>query len=99
MGKYRKRLSLADAFQMSRERLASNSEWPEWLNQAWNYDRDEPGALYRAIPGKDDGPLMLRNSEGHCLVGCYAWVVRDEKGELHSYSPNDFYATYEPVEE
>ena len=40
MAKFRKKPVVIEAFQMTRERRGENSEWPNWLNEAWN---GEPG--------------------------------------------------------
>lgn len=36
MTKFRKKPVVIEAFQMTQERRMDNSEWPEWLNAAWN---------------------------------------------------------------
>lgn len=51
MPKYRKKPVVVEAFQMTKDRRQDNSEWPEWLNIAWNANHNEPGA---ARPGKDE---------------------------------------------
>jgi len=33
--RYRKKPVIIEAFQMTKERCKDNSEWPNWLNQAW----------------------------------------------------------------
>jgi hypothetical protein len=40
---YRKKPVVIEAFQMTEERREDNSEWPSWLNKAWNRERDTPG--------------------------------------------------------
>ena len=37
--KYRKKPIVIEAFQMTKERRQDNSEWPSWLNEAWNGPR------------------------------------------------------------
>ena len=47
MNKYRKKPIVVEAFQMTGERRQDNSEWPEWLHEAWNKD---PGDTYSLDP-------------------------------------------------
>lgn len=43
--KYRKKPVVIEAFQMTKERRWDNSEWPNWLNMAWNSEPSE-GAVW-----------------------------------------------------
>ncbi|MCG8429605.1 MAG: hypothetical protein MJA29_00300, partial [Candidatus Omnitrophica bacterium] len=46
MPKYQKKPVVIEAFQMTKERRWDNSEWPNWLNYAWNLEPSDPGAVF-----------------------------------------------------
>jgi len=93
--RYRKKPVIIEAFQMTRARREDNSEWPEWLNEAWQKDRDEDGALYIFFP--PSRLLAIRTLEGDHVVSWADWIIRGVKGELYPCKPDIFEATYEPV--
>jgi len=64
-------------------------DWPEWAQRAWF---NETLALR---PTKDEVKILsfLGNQTAH--IG--GWIVRNEKGELHAYTPDAFAAVYEPL--
>ncbi len=43
--KFRKRPVEIEAFQMTKERRKDNSDWPNWLNEAWNTPFHQAGAV------------------------------------------------------
>lgn len=100
--KYRKNSIVVEAFQMTRERRLDNSDWPEWLNKAWNYERGEPGSLQisqSSTPGitaPEDSELEIVTLEGahHILWG--DWIIKGIKGELYPCKPDIFEKTYSP---
>lgn len=98
MLRFRKKPIVIEAFQMSRERRADNSEWPSWLHRAWNEDRDSVGALQPAVEGEELGTLSVVTLEGVCLVSWDDWIIRGVKGELYPCKPDVFAQTYEPAE-
>ena len=51
MPKYRKRPVVIEAFQMTKERRWDNSEWPNWLHEAWNASGE--GSMYCVDGGWD----------------------------------------------
>lgn len=95
---YRKKPVVIEAFQMTRERRLDNKDWPEWLNQAWNKNEGEPGAVFRQ---NKDAPLpdllCIWTLEGVHLVDWGDWIIRGVKGELYPCKPDIFAATYEPA--
>ena len=97
--KYRKKPVVIEAFQMTQERRMDNSEWPNWLNAAWQKDFDEQGALSCADYPNSDGSdqLVIRTLEGMMYVGWGDWIIQGVKGELYPCKPDIFAATYEPV--
>ena len=90
--KFRKTPVSIEAFQMTRERRTDNSEWPDWLHEAWNKDPSEIGAVY------PDGPelLKVRTLEGSLSISWDDWIIRGVQGELYSSKPDIFVETYEP---
>ena len=102
--KFRKRPVVIEAFQMTKERRLDNSEWPNWLNRAWNKNFNEVGAVScedypnsKASEGIADR-LVIRTLEGIHYVGWNDWIIQGVKGELYPCKPDIFEATYEPVE-
>jgi hypothetical protein len=49
---------------MVRERRTSNADWPTWLHEAWNRERDTPGSLQPLTKGDGYGLLELVNEDG-----------------------------------
>lgn len=84
---------------MTHERRQDNSEWPDWLNQAWNKDGSEDGALGCVDFPNSDGTdqLQIRTLEGIHLVGWGDWIIQGIKGEIYPCKPDIFLATYEPI--
>ena len=98
MAKFRKKPVIVEAFQMTEKRRIDNSEWPVWLNQAWQLDRETSGSLYPIEQGTGDGLLAIGTLEGPHLVRWDDWIIRGIKGELYPCKPDIFEKTYEPVE-
>ena len=100
--KFRKKPVVIEAFQMTKARRQDNREWPEWLNQAWNKDRETVGALYptaKPTEAVSYDPLSIGTLEGAHTVSWGDWIIRGVKGELYLCKPDIFEATYEAVEE
>jgi len=97
MPKFRKKPVVIEAFQMTKERRWDNSEWPNWLNKAWQEDDNEPGAL-QIIPDTEGQELEIVTLEGCHQVTWDDWIIQGVKGELYPCKPDIFEATYEPVE-
>jgi len=103
MYKFVKKPVVIEAFQMTRERRWDNSEWPEWLNYAWNFERDEVGAVYptvktepsQAIPSEVN-TLSIQTLEGEHLVSWDDYIIKGVEGELYLSGPYSFEKTYEP---
>lgn len=94
-GIYRKKPVTIEAFQMTKERRASNVDWPEWMHRAWQLERETPGSLYPTEKGTKNGTLSIGTIEGQHLVSWGDWIVRGVKGELYPCKPDIFKATYE----
>jgi hypothetical protein len=84
---------------MTRERRGDNSEWPSWLNEAWNKRWEEANAVSSQEAPNSDGtdPLVIRTLEGIHYVGWGDWIIRGVKGELYPCKPDIFDATYDPA--
>lgn len=83
----RERLDKAgrEGFQMTRERRASNADWPQWLHEAWNLPHIQVGAVG---PYVLDEPCLGRvavkmddDRSGH-PVEWGQWIVREPWGAL-----------------
>lgn len=93
--KFKKRPLVVEAFQMTPERRASNADWPEWMNKAWQLDRNETGSLHPTIEYSGDGTLSITTLEGEHLVSWGDWIIQGIAGELYSCKPDIFAATHE----
>ncbi len=96
--KYRKKPVVIEAFQMTRERREDNSEWPDWLNQAWNKDAGEgavwinPDAIVAA-----DCDLVCGTLEGVHRIDWDDFIIQGVQGEIYPCKPDIFAELYEPV--
>ena len=97
MSRWRKKPVEIEAFQMTLERRWDNSEWPNWLNEAWNREPSE-GAVW--IDGDDPKRerLVCGTLEGVHRIDWDDWIIRGVKGELYPCKPDIFEATYEPAQ-
>jgi hypothetical protein len=98
MPQFRKKPVVIEAFQLTEATRMDNSDWPEWLNKAWNKAEGEDGALFRQ---NMDAPLpdllCIQTLEGVHLVQFGDWIIRGVKGELYPRKPEIFAATYDAV--
>ena len=99
MAKFRKKPVVIEAFQMTEARKSDNSEWPAWLNEAWNRDPLDGGALYTHRDGEGGRAMFIRTLEGEHRVTPGDFIIQGVKGELYPCKPDIFAATYEPVED
>ncbi len=99
--KYRKKPVVVEAFQMTLERRWDNSEWPNWLNQAWNMEPSEPGCLFciddSGLIGQGER-LCIMTLEGAHAVTPGDYIIQGVKGELYPCKPDIFEMTYELAE-
>lgn len=89
-----------EAFQMTEERRYSNSDWPEWLHEAWQKPRGVAGSLHPTshLHKHPDGTLSIMTLEGEHRVTPGDWIIRGVAGELYPCKPDIFAATYEAVD-
>lgn len=100
INKYRKKPIVIEAFQMTEERREDNSEWPEWLNAAWQMSRHDEGAVFPVMTpeGMKDNLICINTLEGYMTVGWGDYIIQGITGELYPCKPEIFEATYEKVE-
>ncbi len=98
--KYQKKHTI-DAFQMTQERRQDNSDWPEWMHDAWNrgtaYINGIWPSQYPYSDGKD--PLNIRGHKGTIPIRWNDWIIKNEHGELSVMNLKDFEYYYASVEE
>jgi hypothetical protein len=99
--RYRKKPVVIEAFQMTFERRQDNSQWPEWLNRAWNMEPHEVGSLspedYPRSSGMDR--LVIHTLEGRMMVGWGDYIIKGVADELYPCREDIFQNTYEKVED
>jgi hypothetical protein len=98
--KFRKKPVVIEAFQITRNRRIDNSEWPNWLNLAWNMPWPTVGAVSCEDWPNSNGNdrLIISTLEGPLAVSWDDWIIKGVKGELYPCKPDIFEATYEKVE-
>ncbi len=97
---YRKKPVVIEAFQMTAARRMDNSDWPEWLHQAWNGNRNQQGTLQRAdMTAPLPDLLEIVTLEGNHLVSWGDYIIQGVAGELYPCKPDIFEMTYESVGE
>lgn len=101
MYKFQKKPVVIEAFQMTKERRQDNSEWPQWLHEAWNEDPANPNALFPSDFPVSDGTdeLEISTLEGTLRVSFNDWIIKGVQGELYPCKPDIFEQTYDAVEE
>ena len=96
---YRKKPVVIEAFQMTRERRQDNTEWPNWLHEAWNKGHSELGALYPEDYPNSNGSdrHRIQTLEGNQLVSWNDYIIKGVHGEIYPCKPDIFEKTYEEV--
>ena len=90
------------AFQMTLARREDNSEWPDWLNHAWNLPRGSVGSVYPTVAGDRFGTLSMTVSSvlregtvGEWRILWDYWIIRTADGWLCCSSPILFTRLFE----
>ena len=105
--RFRKKPVVIEAFQMTPERREDNSDWPIWMDKAWQLERETPGSLYPTVSFNPDTTteerakdrtLSIGTLEGQHRVSWGDWIIQGVKGELYPCKPDIFAATYEAAE-
>lgn len=87
-----------EAFQVTAASRQDNKDWPEWMNEAWNTERNLMGALYPAdFPDSDGTDTLIVNPPHRTPVNFGDWLVADSQGIIGVYSPELFSATFKKV--
>lgn len=97
--RWRKKPTVVNVFQMTREARLDTATWPKWLLDAWMKPHDEVGGLQ---PSSDDPRVLslhIVTLEGKMLVVTDAWIVQGVAGELHPVRDDIFRATYQKVDD
>lgn len=92
--KYRKKPVVIEAFQMTEERRWDNSEWPQWLHEAWQLDSKESNSLFCKMGGNT---LFIQTLEGEHRVTIGDYIIQGIEGELYPCKPDIFEASYDVV--
>ena len=96
---YRKKPVVIEAFQMTKARRADNSEWPQWLHEAWQKPHGTPGGVscveYPHSDGTDN--LQIQTLEGLMFVNWDDYIIQGVNGELYPCKLEIFEKTYEPA--
>ena len=87
-----------EAFQMNLERRWDNSEWPNWLHEAWNVDAGDVGALCIDEEDPERERLVLWTLEGPLHITWGDYIIWGIQGELYPCKPDIFHLTYKPVQ-
>ena len=98
--KYRKKPIVIQAFQMTEECRWDNSEWPNWLNVAWQAEPGEGGLWIDPdapkAPGRESAAELLCDTlEGVMRIDWGDWIIKGLRGELYPCKPDIFAASYE----
>lgn len=80
---------------MTRERHYDNSEWPEWIKEAWSKGSVE-GGLWQ---GREDVTMFCGTREGVVFVTPDDFIIQGVEGELYPCKPEIFWETYDPADE
>lgn len=88
---YRKKPVVIEAFQMTAERRQRQTDWPDWLREAFNKNHTEVGSV------QTDGPteMVIQTLEGEMTVRQDDFIIRGVNGELYPCKPDIFAKTYE----
>lgn len=99
--KFKKRPVVIEAFQMTKERRKDNTNWPNWLNEAWNKEWGEVGAVMSEDypQNKRDARLKIHTLEGTMTVEWDDFIIQGVNGELYPCKPDIFAKTYDELVE
>lgn len=99
--KFRNKLVVIEAFQMTQERRRDNRDWPNWLHEAWQKDFPEQGAVRPVDWPNSDGTdqVMISGPGGtQPVVRWNDWIIHTKDGDLCMCNPDIFAKAYEPIE-
>ncbi len=94
--KFRKKPIVIEAYQMIGNRRWDNSDWPQWMNEAWNRDPGQNSIW--PDPDDPDGALLVCGTlEGVQHIDWGDWIIRGINGEIYPCKPDIFKTTYEEM--
>ena len=98
---YMQKPVVVEAFQMTKARRWDNSEWPNWLNEAWQRGAKEggiwPNPDYPHVTGESPANLCIGTLRGAVGIDWDDWIIRSAEGELCLCSPDIFGQLYDTV--
>jgi len=94
---YRKKPVIIEAFQMTKARRWNNSEWPNWLHEAWNKDPGE-NALWINPDDPKGERLACGTLEGVQAITWGDFILQGVTGEIYPCKSHIFEMIYEKVE-
>lgn len=100
MSKYAKKPEVVEAFQLTQHARAHNDDWPKWMHEAWQLDRESVGSVSPFRPGDGNGPVDVRVERlttKRCDIG--DWIVRGGFNVLSVWNDKEFRATFSEVHE
>jgi hypothetical protein len=84
-----------EAFQLTKERIDSNEEWPDWMLEAWNRERGDPCSLY--VHYTEPRTLGVVTEHGPLIIEPGAWLLKNAEGGFYLLENDDFEKIYEKV--
>lgn len=103
MTRWRKKPIAVNAFQMTKERMNDDADWPGFICNAWLAEEDKPGALrVESMDGEGEvATLTIYTLEGPHIVQPDAWIVQGPLPPYEIWAVRDdiFRNTYERVED
>ncbi len=82
---------------MTKDRRWDNTEWPNWLNRAWQKEPSE-GAIWIDPDDTNREMLVCGTLEGVYRVMWDDWIIQGANGEIRPCKPDMFKETYESID-
>lgn len=99
MPKYKNKPVVIEAFQMTKKRRWDNSEWPNWLNAAWQGDKGIEGSMWIDDDDPMENKLVCGTLKGVHHIDWNDWIIRGVEGEIYPCEPSIFEETYEKADD
>ena len=82
-----------EAFQITEDNRFDQTDWPDWLKEAWRKEASEDNSFHET----GSGMLLVQTPRGYEPVSDSDWIVQGRSGRLHRYPDEEFEQHYEPV--